>query len=497
MTPCTFQPAFRFFRCFALLAVLCATQAAAADRLPAYNVDKSRSSVSGLSSGGYMAVQFHLSHAATLRGAGVLAGGPYYCAQAELDIARSTCMEGEPRIEPLMEHAERQAAAGRIDPLTALAGQRVWLFSGYNDGVVRPPVVRKLQQFYRRYLPEHHVFFKDNLRAGHSQVTLDSGGACDLTGGEFISDCDYDAAGVLLQHIHGRLNPRNSGRLQGKLIRFDQREFVNGGPRSSGLAESGFAYVPADCAHLAPCRVHIAFHGCKQYEGRIGQAFVTGAGYNRWADANRIIVLYPQTSATRAAPYNPNGCWDWWGYTGKEYAEKNGPQIAAVKAMLDRLAEGFAGSVETGAATAIELEVIDTTATSAALAWTPAAAAGGYDILRWSGGAPLRLNRAPVSGASFADSGLAPDTRYSYQVVAAGTAGAVASRRVEARTAAEPPRCEPYFSDNAAHVKRGRAYVWWGYTYARGSGEPMGWWNTFTDTFLRREGDRYRVGTCP
>lgn len=478
-----------------LLPGLCGLPAAAADRLPAYNVDKPQSSVSGLSSGAYMAVQFHLSHAGTLRGAGVLAGGPYYCAQGDLDTALSTCMEGTPSIEPLLAHAGREAAAGRIDPLAALAQQRVWLFSGYNDGTVRPPVVRALQQFYRRHVSPQHIFFKDNLRAGHAQVTLDSGGACDFPGGSFIGNCGYDAAGMLLRHIYGHLEPRNGGTLRGKLVRFDQREFVTGGLRASGLAQTGFAYVPAPCVDRAPCRVHIAFHGCKQHEGRIGQAFVTGAGYNPWADTNRIIVLYPQTAATWAAPVNPQGCWDWWGYTGPDYAQKNGPQIAAVKKMLDRLAEGFDGRPHTGAAAAIELEVTDTTATSAALAWTPGAAAGGYHILRWSGGdGPVRINREPVSGASFADSGLAPDTRYGYQVVAA--AGAVASRQVEVRTAAETPRCEVYFSDNATHVQRGRAYVWWGYTYARGSGEPMGWWNSFTDTLLRREGEAYRVGAC-
>ena len=35
---------------------------------------------------------------------------------------------------------------------------------------------------------------------------------------------------------------------------------------------------------------------------------------------------------------NPNGCWDWWGYTGVAYPTKAGPQIAAVRAMLGRLA---------------------------------------------------------------------------------------------------------------------------------------------------------------
>ena len=36
------------------------------------------------------------------------------------------------------------------------------------------------------------------------------------------------------------------------------------------------------------------------------------AGYNEVGELNNIIILYPQAIATVS---NPNGCWDWWGYT--------------------------------------------------------------------------------------------------------------------------------------------------------------------------------------
>ena len=67
----------------------------------------------------------------------------------------------------------------------------------------------------------------------------------------------------------------------------------------------------------------------------MGDAVTVGAGYNRWAETNRIIVLYPQTHATWS---NPNACWDWWGYTGTVYATKAGVQMAAVHRMLLALA---------------------------------------------------------------------------------------------------------------------------------------------------------------
>lgn len=41
------------------------------------------------------------------------------------------------------------------------------------------------------------------------------------------------------------------------------------------------------------------------------EAFVKHAGYNGWAEANNIILLYPQTVSSDWNPANPQGCWDW------------------------------------------------------------------------------------------------------------------------------------------------------------------------------------------
>jgi poly(3-hydroxybutyrate) depolymerase len=102
------------------------------------------------------------------------------------------------------------------------------------------------------------------------------------------------------------------------------------------LADTGYAYVPASCAGGETCKVHVVFHGCKQTPDDVQEQYVEHTGYNRWADSNGIIVLYPEAKHDTVA--NPNGCWDWWGYSGAGYATKSGPQMAAVRAMLDRLA---------------------------------------------------------------------------------------------------------------------------------------------------------------
>jgi len=41
---------------------------------------------------------------------------------------------------------------------------------------------------------------------------------------------------------------------------------------------------------------------------------VKETGLNEVAEANDIIILYPQARKSSTLPMNPKGCWDWWGY---------------------------------------------------------------------------------------------------------------------------------------------------------------------------------------
>jgi poly(3-hydroxybutyrate) depolymerase len=319
--------------------LLVVSPAEAADPLPAFNIDLAGTSVSGLSSGAYMAGQFHVAYSGTLTGAGIVAGGPYDCAEGQLAVALNRCMKtaiGAPDAARLVSRAERRAAKGEIDPLTGLADDRVYLFAGTQDRTVLPAVVAQAAAFYRMAgIPEAGIAFENALPAGHAFVTEDRGNACGITAAPFINDCDHDGAGALLRHIYGPLNPP-SEQLGGELIEFDQGEFLPD-PTAHGMATAGFAYVPANCAAGAQCRVHVAFHGCRQTYDLVGDAFLAGAGYDRWADTNSLIVLYPQAHET---PANPNACWDWWGYDDPDYATRSGRQMAATRAMLTRLAGG-------------------------------------------------------------------------------------------------------------------------------------------------------------
>lgn len=330
-------------------AVALAPVARAADRLPALGADLAQTSVSGVSSGAAMAAQFHVAHSSFVVGAGLIAGAPYYCAQGRLRTALWNCMTPRdswrlPAPEMLAHVAQGLGGTGLIDPTAGLAQSRVWLFAGSADRTVAPLVTEGARRFYRAFVPAAQIVTVTNIAAGHAMVTANAGGACDSTAPPFLNNCGFDAAGVLLAHIYGPLAPPSTA--GGRLMTFDQNEFANGDAYAASLAPAGYAWIPDACAGER-CRVHVAFHGCRQNAGAVGETFVRDAGYNRWASANRTIVLYPQTLArngwgwsARGASFifNPRGCWDWWGYTGQDYHLKSAAQQQAVRMMLLRLA---------------------------------------------------------------------------------------------------------------------------------------------------------------
>jgi poly(3-hydroxybutyrate) depolymerase len=321
-----------------LAAALLALQGKAlAEPLPSFIVDLAQTSVSGLSSGAYMAGQFHVAFSEIVVGAGIVAGGPYGCAEGQLATALNRCMQthiGPPEPARLLQRAEALAQQGAIDPLAGLLGDRVYVFSGTEDGTVVPAVVAATAAFYRATgVSEEDIAYVDDIAAGHAFITETRGSACPITASPYINDCDHDQAGALLRHIYGELKPP-SAEPGGHMIAFDQGAFL-ADPTAHGLDRTGHVYVPSACTEGAVCRVHVAFHGCQQTDEQIGDRFRTATGYNRWADTNALIVLYPQ--AHRTLP-NPNACWDWWGYDDAQHATRNGRQMAAVRAMLDRLA---------------------------------------------------------------------------------------------------------------------------------------------------------------
>ena len=325
-----------------------------AEPLPALGAEPDNVSVSGVSSGGYMAHQLHIAHSRSIVGAALFAAGPYYCANGgypwNVSPATNYCMDlddgtrfyGPPPAAASRWAVQTEAARGCIDSPRYLRNDRVFLFSGLADNTVPQAVVDTLVTLYSTWLAPDNIVYIDDKQAGHGFITDTGEAACEITRSPYINNCDLDGAGLLLQHIYGDLRPPVAAD-PAALRSFDQAAFTDGSPKRISLAARGYVYLPQACrsSNGAGCRLHVALHGCRQYAEAVGDAFYRGAGYNAWAEANALVILYPQTTAKTHwyNPWwpNPRGCWDWWGYTGADYHVKTGPQIAAIWHMVERL----------------------------------------------------------------------------------------------------------------------------------------------------------------
>jgi hypothetical protein len=441
-----------------IAALLSLTATATAQTLGSYNASPAESSISGISSGAYMAAQFATAWSSTVKGVGAIAGGPFGCANGWESTALSTCTMGAPTADvgTLSALIDKIGAKGGIDDPANIANQKIYLFNGYNDATVMRPVTNWLDTIYAKRLggtQSGNLFYQTAIGAGHSQVTLAYGGPCAGSGGSYINKCGYDQAGIILQHIYGALAAPNRGTLGGQLIAVGQSPFTAPAkPADYSLGERAFVYVPADCAAGVACRVRIALHGCLQSFDNIKDAYVRHVGYNEWADTNHIIMLYPQTQPSNLVPpfgpSNPEACWDWWGYldpnptADPRYLTKSAPQIAAIKRMLDRLTSG---AKPTGAVAAANPEVLvanDATDHAIALAWTAVAGATSYEVFRADPNQTNFQSLGTIAGLSFGDTGLQPKTTYRYQVrpiLASGPGMLTAS--VTKITHSAVPRC--------------------------------------------------------
>lgn len=243
-----------------------------------------------------------MAFSSIIKGAGIVAAGPYYCAKGNLTNAFTVCMT----MPALINYRELAAAtllfadSGVIDPLHNVMKQRVFLFSGTWDSVVHPGVVEKLAQYYAAIgIPKENIEMNFDVPAQHSIVSDDFGNWCKILGEPFINNCGFSVAGAILNSTYGDMNPPEEP-LSGNLLSFSQDEYG----KAPGLAPQGFVYVPSSCQSGKRCRLHIAFHGCQQEHERVGDAFVAHAGYNKYAESNDIIVLYPQSKATPLFPAN-------------------------------------------------------------------------------------------------------------------------------------------------------------------------------------------------
>lgn len=172
----------------------------------------------------------------------------------------------------------------------------------------------------------------------------------------------YSMVKDMLDHIYGDI--KDPVAPNGRILSYQQLDFVDDpkiktirGLHQHGIGEKLYVYMPEACAKgSGACdKLHVALHGCQQFPewtftGKVGSKqagkkiqfgdlFYNGP-FNGVAEANDIIVLYPQAYniGHDEDDINPYGCWEFWPFYKEDrynYYTKDGVGMRMIKNMVD------------------------------------------------------------------------------------------------------------------------------------------------------------------
>ena len=136
----------------------------------------------------------------------------------------------------------------------------------------------------------------------------------------------FDTAGKVLSFLTSHIDgftplsqKTDDWQSLGTLQQFDQTEFLDHPSllEKSGFMEHGYVYIPDSCMS-SQCHIHLNLHCC----GGQGETLPNYGGYNEWAANNKMIMLYPMVET--AGLFGWGDCFDTFGYTGDDFATKDG-----------------------------------------------------------------------------------------------------------------------------------------------------------------------------
>jgi hypothetical protein len=332
------------FSLVTLLAVLLTTSAvASAKKAPKLRLNGA-TTVSGLSAGGFMAAQMAVTFSASIVGAGIMAGGPFYCAQGQLTTALVDCLYSNVLLDTstLVAQAQAYASSGDIDALGNTTRQLYWLYSGQSDYTVGKGAVQAVATVVTALgTPAANVASEFSIDSGHGVPTLNYGVSCSSTASPFINSCSFDGAGAVFAQLYGGAVKR-SKMIASNWLTLATSDYLPSGVSASSISLGAniYLYVPTSCAALAQCSLMLVFHGCEQSDADISDDFYKHTGYAEWAETSNVVLAFPQATANQGLQ-NPEACFDWWGYTGADYATRSGPQMVTFKNLAIALGAPF------------------------------------------------------------------------------------------------------------------------------------------------------------
>lgn len=411
-----------------------------------FSQENNKFTISGISSGGFMANQMAAIYSSEFSGVGTVAGGFYYCAQDYLPkkvkqdsntigstnlflfepttkmvsdtlnpfiifqgvnpqtwfrpqkgnpiyLSVAVCM-GEPdKAELPSDVLKKNAERKLIDPLINMKDQKVFIYQGKADSVLNYKMQDKLKEYYvATGVNESNIEILTGEGSHNFPTDRTDGIKCENEEVPYVSSCGLNVAGKILDHlveknlVRGNFNKDHiylvdqTKNLNTTNADKNENEWIQPG---DSLAPYGYLYASEKCLQTpGSCKLHVALHGCKmsdsyqesfqeQYQKQVNTykilgmrskkdwrffsvlpaieekvnqygllKFVLDSGYIEYAEANDLMILFPQTWITeKSYPYNPKGCWDWFGWTGDQYATKKGAESKWLMPFIRAIAE--------------------------------------------------------------------------------------------------------------------------------------------------------------
>jgi hypothetical protein len=174
-------------------------------------------------------------------------------------------------------------SGNEIADVANLRDRKIYMQTGSADVVIGPNVMGQLKKQLQNFADPENIVYVTTTGAAHTfPADFDGLGdnPCDSSESPYLSNCDYDGPGAVLQWLYGRLNPRSTETLSGTIIPFSQ----TGSYGALGMDDTAYLYLPASCQDTSTvCKLHVVLHGCTQGYGLIGDSYINNTGYNQWA----------------------------------------------------------------------------------------------------------------------------------------------------------------------------------------------------------------------
>jgi len=326
------------------------------DKLGPQNVIKDKVTLSGFSSGGTMASMLQFAYSSLFCGIAVFSHTFYRCGPPTglVDDYDRVCttlfnLTDSEMYDPALVHKDIQEylQLGFIEDPKNLKDKKLYVYSGLRNFLFTPRQSLNILQVYEPYIQNPAKIQTRVQDSVQLLPTINYGVPCNQSAEatEFLGSCGFsgvtEAINFLLSDEFNRTEAfQLFNATRGNLSTFDQTEFTKD-LQTHNMDEVGYYYVPPQCqannttSGGMPCFLHFYFHGCLTGREFNGPRHIENSGLLELADRKNIVMIFPQ--AKSSLPENRIGCWDTFGLSGKYYATQQGPQVTAMKRMLDRV----------------------------------------------------------------------------------------------------------------------------------------------------------------